>query len=92
MSPKMFINDYFDISEKHKGDKIQQYDTISMYTVYMEPLQRIINGKSRLSRNFFKSVVCLTDLKLGMMTTWVSSVTTKYFHCHNNMPRGGQLF
>ena len=41
MSSKLFINDYFDIIEYHKGDKIQ-YDTISMYTVYMEPLQRIV--------------------------------------------------
>ena len=42
MSPKLLINDYFDIIEYCKGDKIQQYDTISMYTVYMEPLQRIM--------------------------------------------------
>ena len=42
MSPKLLINDYFDIIEYHKGDKIQQYDTISMYTVYVEPLQRIM--------------------------------------------------
>ena len=41
MLPKLLVNDYFDIIEYHKGDKIQQYVTISMYTVYVEPLQRI---------------------------------------------------
>ena len=44
MSPNLLINGYFDIIEYHKGDKIQQYDTISMYTVYVEPLQRIMAG------------------------------------------------
>ena len=44
MAPNLLINGYFDIIEYHKGDKIQQYDTISMYTVYVEPLQRIMAG------------------------------------------------
>ena len=76
MSPKLLINDYFDITEYHKGDKIQQYDNISMYTVYVELPQRTMARSSRLSRNFINLVVCLTDLKLDMMITCVSSITS----------------
>ena len=76
MSPKLLINDYFDITEYRKGDKIQQYDNISMDTVYVELPQRTMARSSRLSRNFTNLVVCLTDLKLGMMITCVSSITS----------------
>ena len=44
MSPKLLVNDYFDIIEYHKGDKIQQYDTSVCGTTTEN------NGKSRLSR------------------------------------------
>ena len=43
-------------------------------------------GKLLTSRIFIKSEVDQTNLKLGVMITWVNSIILENIHCHSNMP------
>ena len=45
-------------------------------------------GKLLTSRIFIKSEVDQTNLKLGVMITWVNSIILENIHCHSNMPWG----